>query len=273
MSNEPRPRPRFLGEPPRRFFTLQFLPQGEPRAHIVYLPPFAEEMNRCRTLVADQARILAAAGYACTLIDFFGTGDSEGELVDATFALWHENIAVTLRTLRQEADIPVYLWGLRLGALVGLDFATRTGPELAGFILWQPVVNPGVFVNQMLRQRVAMLSMRGLPAETTADIRARLDGGEAVEIAGYTVSGALVRDMEAVSLEDMRALTQGRIHWLEHVLEQGRDIGPASQRAVDKLRSRDNQVDVHTFAGPQIWQVANRERAPELLAITGGLLP
>ncbi|MDZ7782423.1 MAG: hypothetical protein U5K56_05590 [Halioglobus sp.] len=71
-------KPGFLGEPGRRHFMLQFVCTGTPKAHIVYLPPFGEEMNRCRAAVAEQARQFAAMGYSCILIDFYGTGDSEG---------------------------------------------------------------------------------------------------------------------------------------------------------------------------------------------------
>ena len=62
--------PRFLGEDGERFFTVQFSCRTKPKAHIVFIPPFVEEMNRCRSLVAGQARDFARSGYACTLVDF-----------------------------------------------------------------------------------------------------------------------------------------------------------------------------------------------------------
>tara|TARA_R110000823_G_scaffold210224_15_gene340620 strand:+ start:12095 stop:12937 length:843 start_codon:yes stop_codon:yes gene_type:complete len=264
-------RPRFLGAVGERVFSLQFSPGGAVRGHIVYLPPFAEEMNRCRTAVAAQARAFAAQGYACTLLDFYGTGDSDGLLEDASLQRWHENIHATLESLQADTEAPLILWGLRLGALIALDFAARGGHPVSGIILWQPVTGAALFVNQMLRQRIAMLSMRGLPAEKTGDIRARLAQGERVEIAGYTVSGQLVDDLEAIDMAGMRNLCSGRIHWIEHVMEPGREPGPASRKAIADLESRDNTIDTHTFTGAQIWQVANREPAADLIAVTSGL--
>jgi len=264
-------RPRFLGAPGKRVFTQQFLPPGAVRGHIVYLPPFAEEMNRCRAIVATQARAFAARGFACTLLDFYGTGDSDGVLEDASLQRWHDDIHTTIETLRSESGAPLLLWGLRLGALIALDFAARGRQAVSGIILWQPVTSAALFVNQMLRQRIAMLSMRGLPAEKTADIRERLAQGEDVEIAGYRVSGKLLAELEAIDLTRMRGLCSGRIHWIEHVLERGREPGPATRKAIAELEALDNTIDQHTFTGAQIWQVANREPADELLAVSSGL--
>ena len=92
-----------------------------------------------------------------------------------------------------------------------------------------------------------------------------------MEIAGYTVSGQLVDDLEAIDMAGMRNLCSGRIHWIEHVMEPGREPGPASRKAIADLESRDNTIDTHTFTGAQIWQVANREPAADLIAVTSGL--
>lgn len=263
--------PRFLGQPGERVFTLQFAPAGDIQGHILYLPPFAEEMNRCRTAVADQARAFAAQGFACTMIDFFGTGDSEGLLQDASLGAWQDNIRCVIAQLQQESPAPLILWGLRLGGLIALDYAARGEHAVRDIILWQPVTGAAVFVNQMLRQRIAMLSMRGLPPEKTGEIRERLAQGEQVEIAGYVVSGQLVAELEALDIADLGALCSGRIHWLEHVPEAGRDFGPAAGKALATLQAQGNTIAAQTFTGPQIWQVANRESADELIALTSRL--
>ncbi len=264
--------PRFLGEEGERFFITQFA-CPEPRAHIVFFPAFCEEMNRCRSLVATQARSFAAAGYACTLVDFYGTGDSQGELRDATLDNWYANVDLVIETLKRERDLPLILWGLRLGGLLALDYAARRDIPVQDIILWQPVNAASVYVTQMLRQRVASLMVRDLPPETTKEIRQRLEDGEEVEIAGYLVRGPLIRGIESIELGSMTDLCTGRVHWLEHVTEAGKELGVASQRAVDSLSGSGTAVDVHTFADPPVWLIHERDFAPQLLAVTEGLLP
>ena len=61
-------RSRFcLYHPPRRVDAVA-------RGAIVYIHPFAEEMNFSRRMVALQARMLAAQGYAVLQIDLSGCG-------------------------------------------------------------------------------------------------------------------------------------------------------------------------------------------------------
>ena len=230
-------------------------------------------MNRCRALVSTQARNFAAAGYACTLIDFYGTGDSQGQLRDASLSIWRDNIRETIGTLQREAAAPLILWGLRLGGLMALDYAAQSAMRPQDIVLWQPVSAAKVYVTQVLRQRVASLMVRDLPPETTREIRQRLEEGEDVEISGYTVGGSLIRDIEGIDLARMGGLCSGSIHWLEHVTEVGKEIGVTSSKAIEQLGQQGNRVAVHTFSDPPIWLIHERDYAPQLLAITGSVLP
>jgi len=124
----------------------------------------------------------------------------------------------------------------------------------------------------MLRQRVASLMVRELPPETTSEIRQKLEEGENIEVSGYTVGGALIRDIESVNMNDMAGLCSGKIYWLENVSEPGQSMGVASRNAVEQLGRQDNEVEVHLFADPAIWLLHYRDLAPELLSLTNGLL-
>ena len=265
--------PRFLGGEGEKIFTLQACGRAPAKAHIVFVPPFGEEMNRCRALVSTQARHFAESGYSCTIIDFYGCGDSQGELRDASLQIWQENIRLTIETLQGEVDAPVILWGLRLGAFIALDFAAKTGLEIESILLWQPVLSGERYVTQILRQRVAALAGKDLAPETTAQIKAKLMAGECVEISGYTVGGTLMQDIEQLSLAGMTALCAGKIHWLENVSEPGAALTGATIKAVEKLESLQNDVVVHPFTGPQVWQLHKRDALPELISITRSVLP
>ena len=265
--------PRFMGEEGEKYFTLQFSCPQQPKAHIVFVPPFGEEMNRCRALVSEQARRFARSGYACTIIDLYGTGDSQGELRDASLQIWQRNIHLTLETLQREMSVPLILWGLRLGAFIALDFAAKSALAIDSLLLWQPVIAGERYVTQILRQRVASLaSKEGVP-ETTTEIRKRLAQGESVEVSGYTIGGALMADIESLSLAHLTALCPGKIYWLENVSETGASLATGSLTAIEKLKSLQNDVVAHPFTGPQVWQLHKRDSLPELISITSSLLP
>ncbi|MCR9105138.1 MAG: hydrolase 2, exosortase A system-associated [Gammaproteobacteria bacterium] len=263
--------PRFLGGEGSRHFTLTFESHGAARGHIVFLPPFAEEMNRCRALVAQQARAFCALGYHCTLIDFFGTGDSEGELADARLAHWQQNIDTTIDTITSQSALPVTLWGLRTGALIAADYASRTARDIQHILMWQPVTSGKRYVVQLLRQRVASLANSGLPAETTAQIRQRLGDGQTVEVSGYVLGGGIVADLESLTLSDTTPRCAGSVFWLEHADSEGEPLSAGAQKAVDKLAQGSTEVQVHTFSGAPVWQLHKRDHAPRLLEISTGL--
>ncbi len=263
--------PQFLGPPGQRYFIHRVLPASTAKAHLVYVPPFGEEMNRCRSLVAQQARRFAKAGYAVTLVDFVGTGDSDGELRDVGLDDWYANLDATLAFVRSQSVLPVHLWGMRLGGLLALDYARRHPSDIDNILLWQPVTGAKLYVTQILRQRVASLMVRELPAETTKEIRQRLAEGEVVEVAGYSLGGKLLDDLEAIELGAMSDICKGTVHWLEHVMEAGKEPGVAANRALEQLRQLGNTVEMATFCDPQIWQIHERDEAPQLLEITSGL--
>jgi exosortase A-associated hydrolase 2 len=62
------------------------------RGAIVYLHPFAEEMNKSRRMAALQSRLFAARGFAVLQIDLFGCGDSSGDFGEARWDIWKQDV-------------------------------------------------------------------------------------------------------------------------------------------------------------------------------------
>ena len=71
------------------------------RRAMVYVHPFAEEMNKSRRMAALQARALADAGWAVLQIDLAGCGDSSGDFGDADWATWVADVRTAATWLRQ----------------------------------------------------------------------------------------------------------------------------------------------------------------------------
>ena len=101
-----------------------------------------------------QARAFAAMGFGVLQIDLFGCGDSSGEFRDARWDIWKHDLSVAKRWIENRTSSPTSLWGLRLGALLALDFAKSSGDSFDQIILWQPVINGESFLNQFLRLQI-----------------------------------------------------------------------------------------------------------------------
>jgi exosortase A-associated hydrolase 2 len=206
-------------------------------------------------------------------MDFFGTGDSEGHLRDANMKIWRENIMRTLETTVSESDVPVTLWGVRLGALMALDSAATLPADhpvapIQQLLLWQPVLSGKRFVTQLLRQRVASLVNLGLESETTAEIRQRLQAGEPIEISGYVVREALIAELERLMVPDFTLEKLPNILWLENSETPEDELPASARKAIDELSGRGLEVQVVRFIAPPVWQLHERDQAPDLIKNT-----
>jgi exosortase A-associated hydrolase 2 len=264
----------FVGDAHPAFF-LQFRPTSAPRAHLLYLPPFAEEMNRCRSVVAEQARWFARHGLSCTLLDYFGSGESSGDLNQASLPIWRQNIDDLCQQLLQHNQVPLYLWGCRLGALMAMDYLSRTPGAVDKLLLWQPVLSGSLFVTQILRQRMASRMQKGDKAESCVDMRGVLAAGRSLDVAGYRIGGDLVSAIDRLEVESMlqadRPEHQLDIFWLEHRSESAPFPGTRTRRAITRLEQAGARIDLRGFTSDPVWQLHKRGVSDDLLAQTRSL--
>jgi len=259
-------------DPDHPAFFLHFMPAHTPRAHIVYLPPFGEEMNRCRSLAAAQARWFSHQGISSAILDYHGTGESPGDLCSTTLAVWRDNINHLLEQLLRRHHCPVLLWGFRLGALLAMDFSTIRPGRIDQLLLWQPIVSGSTFVTQLLRQRTATLVKNQEKSETTTDMKLQLAAGQSLDVGGYRLGGTLMTDLDKL---EMTSFSQPEtldkklsIFWLEHSAEEDAGLGAKSTRAISGLQQKGIQVAATTFTGDPVWQLHKRGNCDDLLQKT-----
>jgi exosortase A-associated hydrolase 2 len=264
---------RFLDAGDRRLFMLDIQPTGPCRGAVLYVPPFAEEMNRLRSHAVQQARRLAAQGWRCLLPDLTGTGESDGELAAVDWSVWVDDVRRAGRWLTRESPGPLVLWGMRTGALLAAEVLRGDDALPASrLLLWQPVLDGKLFLTQFLRLRIASQVVSDTERETTEQIRARLSAGEVVEVAGYSLSGGLADGLAARRLADLRPPSACRVLWVEVVAQPDQPLPPVSTRLIDGWRATGLQVASTGVACPMVWQVHRRAEAPELLDATEKLL-
>ncbi|MFY7916848.1 MAG: hydrolase 2, exosortase A system-associated [Rubrivivax sp.] len=245
------------------------------RGQILYLHPFAEEMNKSRRMAALQARAMAAAGYEVLQIDLLGCGDSSGDFGDASWEAWVADAAQACRWLNaQPRPAPLWIWGLRAGCLLAVEVARRlaSAPHL---LLVQPPVSGKTVLQQFLRLKVAGEMLDGSGKGLMAELRQALSQGQSVEIAGYRLSAALSTGLEAANLSP-RPLPpdqQARLLWLELSSQQPSEWSPVAAQAQERWREAGWQLHAEQIAGPAFWQTTEIEDAPALVdGVVRGLL-
>lgn len=260
----------FLPVEPGERFCLLHSPAGVPRRAVVYVHPFAEEMNKARRMAALQARRFAARDIAVLQIDLHGCGDSTGDFGEARWETWKRDVEAAIAFLcKRYAGVPVTLWGLRLGAALAAEIAH---PRVDHLLLWQPVPNGSQFLSQFLRLRLASeMLASGAATSAMRELTQALAAGRSLEIAGYELHPDLAQAIERLKLESAVPSAR-RADWLE-VVAEGTSPRPGARRVLDAWRAHSIDANLSQATGEPFWTTVEIIECPELLAVTDKALP
>ena len=232
-----------------------------PRGKVLYVHPFAEEMNKSRRMAALACRALAEAGFAVLQIDLRGCGDSSADFGDASWNDWHADVRLGLDALdARTPDVPLWMWGLRAGCLI----AAADWGRVTNHLFWQPVTNGKLALQQFLRLRLAAELAGGGHKGLMESMKADLAAGRTVEVAGYPLGAALAGGLEASRLIPQGA--PGRVEWLEVSTQEAAVFSPVSEQAIKAWSDAGWSVRSRIVPGPGFWATAEIELSPALIA-------
>jgi len=254
------PKPFFLEADPGQRFCLFHEPANGAarRGCVVYVHPFAEELNKTRRMAALQARAMCEQGFAVLQIDLHGCGDSSGDFADARWSGWRQDLACACSHVLAHAPRPLILWGLRLGALLALDYAASASPPDA-LLLWQPVLSGDTHLRQFMRLQSAARLLAADPDRSS-------DGEAATEVGGYVLSRGLRCDIRAI---DAHALTPAcPVFWIEQPGPSSDDFPQASAALIKRWNQAAVRIDSAVSPGPQFWATSEISECPSFLAAT-----
>jgi exosortase A-associated hydrolase 2 len=265
----------FLQTDSGKRFCLYHAPSTDTKCRgvIIYVHPFGEEMNKSRRMAALQARAFAAIGFGVLQIDLFGCGDSSGDFADARWHTWKCDLAVARTWVEIHVAAPVSLWGLRLGALLALDFARSSEGVFDQIILWQPVISGESFLTQFLRLQLAneMLAKGHEKTGGTIALRNLLRAGKSLEVAGYELAPSLATAIDSLKIAEL-TVASSPIHWFEIVAEQGRTITPSGAKIVTAWKENAIDLHLHLISCPPFWGTQEISECPQLLSATTNAL-
>ncbi|ALS97672.1 hypothetical protein [Lacimicrobium alkaliphilum] len=223
---------------------------------ILCLPPLFEEMNLARAVMAKQAQYFAAQGLPVCLLDYSGTGDSEGEIDQVSTDIWLQDIIAAGQWLLAQGVEQVSLWGVRFGALMQLHFQQPLHQALPvkNQLLWKPVTGGKLLASQFLRLKQANSMMQGNAEKV--NWRQRIKEGETVEVAGYPLNETLL-----ASIEQLKAETdaQSPVTWLELGTDK---LTPVIARLTAEWP--EESLPIQAVPCPAFWQIPETFDVPSL---------
>ncbi len=248
-------------------FCLFHVPQGPvSRGRVLYLHPFAEELNSTRRMAAQQARAMAEAGYAVLQIDLMGCGDSSGEFSDPDWSDWMNDALMAERWLGDCSSGPLWIWGMRSGALLATELIAKLSYP-ANLLLWQPVISGEQMLQQFIRLHAAgqWLSSEKTGGPSPAHL---LANGQSVEIAGYTVTSKLAQGLSEARLRTVNVPATRHLVWVE-VSSQAQPVFNASvEKELNAWREAGWEVHERVISGPAFWQNVTGDDVVDLVKTT-----
>jgi exosortase A-associated hydrolase 2 len=255
---------RYLATPRWPLFVVEWAPaSGEARGSVLVVPPFAEELNKCRRMIALAGQALAAAGWRVIVPDLGGTGDSGGELACVRVAHWLDDLQAAASAFGPVTAV----LALRLGAcLAGSVLAGL--PSVRTLILWQPVVSGQQHLTQFLRLKVAGGALAGHGRTTVADLRAQLAAGETIEIAGYELAPGLADDIDSLRLAPLAGGVVPAVLWLEVSASDPPVPGPLAAGFVEQWSALGARVQAEACTGEPFWSTLEVGLSQPLVDLT-----
>ena len=247
-----------------RLFCLLHRPdeKSEIKGAVIYVHPFAEEMNKSRRMAALQAKAMASVGYVVLQVDLLGCGDSAGDFADATWESWVANLVEAGTWLREQTGMQLCWWGLRAGNLLAAEAAGRVGLPCR-LLLWQPVWVGKLYLQQFLRLKIAGELLDGGTKGAMNRLKAQLAAGDSVEIAGYELTSSLASGLEDVELVIPDVVQRADL--IEVSSGGAEELSPALSSRLEKWRGAGRDVRGESIAGPAFWQTTEIEECPALI--------
>jgi alpha/beta superfamily hydrolase len=184
--------PIFFGTAPKSLFGVYHPPKAaQARATgVVLCNPFGQEYMRAHRAFRQMALLLSKAGFHVLRFDYYGTGDSSGDVSEVSLAQWVADANSAADELKETAEVSrVAFVGLRLGAAVAA-LAAAGREDVDQVALWDPAVSGAAYLAEITEERT--------DSHGNTRLTRRDDGS--VGVLGFPVTTGLRAELEALDL-------------------------------------------------------------------------
>lgn len=198
----------FFGPDERRIFGSYHPPaRGEGSVLTVVCPPLFIDYTRTQAALRRLAVALAEQGQHVLRFDYRGTGDSSGDLEQATVADWLADVTVAVQEGRELSDARrVRLLAVRASALLAARVAGGASGacDIDRLVLWDPVPDGATYLKELRTTQAALLDRHfHLTREQRREAM--------LECAGHRVSNRMVEEFRGLTAQVYADVPPGKM--------------------------------------------------------------
>lgn len=229
-----------FGTGARRLFGV-YLPgavEGPSARVAVLCSPWGQEYLRSHRSVRQLGLLLNTAGFHVLRFDYYGTGDSAGDMVDATVRDWEEDVMQAIDEAKDTAGVDrVCLIGLRLGGSLAAEVAARRPEDIKDLVLWDPVISGRDYVAAL--RGIARANIHSAPEQAT------------LQVNGFPLTPVMASELTAI---DLVALTDRLPRRTLTVISGDARAAEDSAKAFRQaLAARNGGTAVDVIDAPPAW--------------------
>ena len=209
--------PFYFGSSDKQLFGVHHPPEGaEVRDGAVLLcPSLGHEYIAAHPSFAQLGQHLARQGLHVLRFDFFGCGDSAGDIHEASVEQWIEDVGTAVQELRDTSGARrVTVVGLRLGASIAAlacgQMQKAGRPEIFASVLWEPIVTGQEYLEGMAKLERRWLGAMYLKPPLD------LEGCDGPEVMGHLMPESIRDELQQIDLHQLVARPAERIMLMQN---------------------------------------------------------
>lgn len=235
--------PFYFGSGEKQLYGCYHAPRAQQSRNcgMVICQAMGHEYIYCHRALRQLATRLGDVGFPVLRFDFYGSGDSSGDLDDADISQWLQDISASITELRSRTGVrQICLIGVRLGAALSFITAAQDNGVNA-IVLWDPVVSGKAYIEE-----IRLLQREALRCRPKSLWRKECSEGE--EVIGFPLPRGLCTEIGKLNLLTVAPKTSTRMFTVQ--TDEATNCDSLDQH----FRRCGVQCDHQQVQAPKIWQ-------------------
>jgi alpha/beta superfamily hydrolase len=219
------------------------IPSINSKKLFLFTNPIFDEKKRVQRFQAETARALCENNVNAVRFDYYGTGDSYGELYEFNFEIAYKNIDSICNYFRKEHNIEYFfLLGIRFGADLAIQYAQENN-----FITLLFIIEPIIYGQKYLReQRIRRKAFYILNKMTITNTEIQINNEIFEDHQGFLMSQEMINFLINWNLDKFTIKNNTIV--IFDIIEN------KSKLLIDHL-NKDNKILTYKLKGSDFWSI------------------